>query len=122
MKGIAAFVLCAVWVLPAQADPPGISLATHKFGEIRGRVTYCAPGGATGAVVHLPGKSFQAHLGPTGKASTSARRARPAVSIPTTRNSTRRESGCAARTGSGRYVNVLDLHLSQRASQSWTSR
>ena len=37
-----------------------------EVGEVRGRVAYCGAGGATGAVVHLPGKSFQARLGPTG--------------------------------------------------------
>ena len=49
---------------PAHADPPN---ATQKSGEIRGRVTYCAGGGAAGAVAHLPGKSFEARLAPTGE-------------------------------------------------------
>ena len=52
--------------MPAQANLPNVPHATQKSGEIRGRVTYCALGGATGAVAHLPGKSFQARLGPTG--------------------------------------------------------
>jgi putative metal-binding protein len=53
----------AAAAMPALAEPPN---ATQKSGEIRGRVTYCAPGSATGAVAHLPGKSFEARLGPTG--------------------------------------------------------
>jgi hypothetical protein len=30
-------------------------------------VTYCSAAGATGAVAHLPGKSFEARLGSTGE-------------------------------------------------------
>jgi hypothetical protein len=63
------FVLAttAMWMItaapPAFAEPPN---ATTKSGEIRGRVTYCASAGASGAVVHLPGKSFEARVGPSG--------------------------------------------------------
>jgi Putative metal-binding motif len=49
--------------MPVHAEPPN---ATHKSGEIRGRLTYCAAGSTVGAVAHLPGKSFEARLGPTG--------------------------------------------------------
>jgi hypothetical protein len=63
----AAMAVAVLWsagaTMPAQAEAPN---ATQKSGEIRGRVTYCATGGATGAVVHLPGKSFEARLGPSG--------------------------------------------------------
>jgi len=63
-------VLLAAWLCgaglaaTAQAEPPN---ATQKSGEIRGRVTYCGGGAATGAVAHLPGKSFEARLAPTGE-------------------------------------------------------
>ena len=65
MKGIAAqtAVFLFTLALPASADAPN---ATHKSGEIKGRVTYCAAAGTAGAMVHLPGKSFQALLGPSG--------------------------------------------------------
>jgi hypothetical protein len=59
----AAVAWSAAATIPAQAEPP---TATQKSGEIRGRVTYCAPGGATGAIAYLPGKSFEARLGPGG--------------------------------------------------------
>src|SRR6185503_2022431 len=61
---LAGAVLWMAWgALPALAEGPN---ATQKSGEIRGHVSYCASGGATGAVAHLPGKSFEARLGPTG--------------------------------------------------------
>ena len=60
---LAAAVLSSTATIPAQAEPPN---ATQKSGEIRGHVSYCAPGGTVGAVAHLPGKSFEARLGPTG--------------------------------------------------------
>src|SRR4029453_18210528 len=61
---LAGAVLLVAWgSLLAHADAPN---ATQKSGEIRGHVAYCAPGGTVGAVAHLPGKSFEARLGPTG--------------------------------------------------------
>jgi hypothetical protein len=61
---VAAALCGAGLAATAQAEPPN---ATQKSGEIRGRVTYCAGGGAAGAVAHLPGKSFEARLAPTGE-------------------------------------------------------
>jgi putative metal-binding protein/carboxypeptidase family protein len=60
---VAAFFWSVTAALPAAAEPPN---ATQKSGEIRGRVTYCASAGASGAVVHLPGKSFEARVAPSG--------------------------------------------------------
>jgi hypothetical protein len=58
-----ASLLLSALVRPAGAQQPA---APQKSGEIHGRVTYCGYGGTTGALVHLPGKSFQARLGATG--------------------------------------------------------
>ena len=58
-----ALSIGAATAMRAHAEPPQ---ATHKSGEIRGRVTSCAAAGASGAIAHLPGKSFQVRLGPAG--------------------------------------------------------
>jgi putative metal-binding protein len=39
----------------------------QKAGEISGVIAYCGTGGNAGILVHLPGRSFQAKLGPNGR-------------------------------------------------------
>jgi len=62
--GVLLIIFAAVpLALTAAPDQPQ---AAGKSGEIRGVVNYCGPGGNNGIVVHLPGRSFQAKVGPGG--------------------------------------------------------
>lgn len=43
------------------------STSCDDTGEIRGTIAYCGPGGNAGILVHIPGRSFMAKLGPNGR-------------------------------------------------------
>jgi hypothetical protein len=58
---VVCLLVFAAPAVPQKAAKPGQS------GDVRGVVNYCRPDRVNGTLVHIPGRSFQAKLGPSGE-------------------------------------------------------